>query len=96
MTIILHYLILVFATGLFSFIYFKFLRYSLNKVLSKEKNFSFIYYSFMARVLLTIVFFYILLKYYHNIVDMFIVLVIFLVCRFLILRKDRKIKQRKK
>ena len=91
MATILHYLVLVFATALFTFIYFKFLRFSLDKVLSKEKSFNFIYFSFVARICLTILFFYILLKYYHDIQEIFIVIVIFLVCRYLILRNDRNI-----
>ena len=95
MATIIHYLILVFATGLFAFVYFKFLKYSLDKVLSKEKKFSFIYYSFVARICLTILFFYILLKYYHDVREMFIVIIIFLLCRFFILKKDRAIQKEK-
>ena len=89
MSTLLHYLVLVFATALFTFIYFKFLRFSLDKVLSKEKSFNFIYFSFVARICLTVFFFYILLKYYHDMQELLIVIIIFLVCRYLILRKDR-------
>ena len=87
---ILHYLILIFATGLFAFVYFKFLRFSLDKVLSKEKSFNFIYFSFLVRIFLTISFFYILLKFYHTIQELFMVVVVFMICRYVILRKDRK------
>ncbi len=95
MSTILHYLILIFATAIFAFIYFKFLKYSLDKVLSKEKNFNFIYYSFIIRICLTILFFYVLLKYYNDIQEIFIVIVIFLCCRFLILRKEKNIQKEK-
>ena len=88
---ILHYLILIFATGLFAFVYFKFLRSSLDKVLLKEKSFNFIYFSFLARIFLTILFFYVLLKYYHSIQELFIVVIVFMICRYIILRKDRKV-----
>lgn len=90
MATILHYLILIFATGLFSFVYFKFLHFSLDKVLSKEKSFNFIYLSFFARICLTILFFYILLRYYHDIQEMFLIIVIFIICRYFILRNDKK------
>ncbi|MBR1544362.1 MAG: hypothetical protein IJ638_00250 [Alphaproteobacteria bacterium] len=86
---ILRYLILIFTTALFALVYFRFLKFSLDKVLSKEKSFNFIYFSFIARILLTIVFFYLLLKYYHDIQEIFMVVIVFLICRFLVLRKDK-------
>ncbi len=96
MATVLHYLILIFATALFAFVYFKFLKYSLDKVLSKEKSFNFIYFSFITRICLTILFFYILLKYYHEIQEIFVVIIVFLVCRYLVLKKDKKVSRKGK
>ena len=88
---IFHYLVLVFAVGIFSLVYFKLLRFSLDKVVMKEKPFSFLYISFFIRIILTVCFFYILLKYYHDIQEMLIAVVIFVICRYLILRKDKMV-----
>lgn len=90
MTTILHYLTLIFATSLFTLLYFKFLKFSLDKVLSKEKSFNYIYVSFLIRFCLTLAFFYILLKYYHDIQEILLVIIVFLICRYFVLRMEKK------
>ncbi len=90
MTTILHYLVLIFVTLFFTILYFKFLKFSLDKVLSKEKSFNYIYVSFLTRFCLTLVFFYMLLKYYHDIQEILLVIIVFLICRYFILRNEKK------
>ena len=90
--IILHYTTLIFAVGCFTVIYFKLLRSTVNKVTSStntEGKVATVYTSFMARLLLAFAFFYCLLKYYNEIRDMIIMVVVFVFIRYLIVRHER-------
>ena len=86
---VLHYLILIFAVGCFSLIYFTLLRQSVDKVLSREKSVNYIYLSFLIRICLAGVFFFFLLKYYRNIRDFIFIILIFICFRYLMIRKDK-------
>lgn len=92
---ILHYMILFFVTGLFSLIYFKLLKNSLNKVLSKEKSFNYIYFSFILRMCLTLLFFFFVLKYYRSFIEIAIIIVAFVFFRYLSIRKDKNVIKKK-
>ncbi len=92
---ILHYMILFFVTGLFSLIYFKLLKNSINKVLSKEKSFNYIYFSFILRMCLTLLFFFFVLKYYRSFIEIAIIIVAFVFFRYLSIRKDKNVIKKK-
>ncbi len=92
---ILHYMILFFVTGLFSLIYFKLLKNSINKVLSKEKSFNYIYFSFILRMCLTFLFFFFVLKYYRSFIEIAIIIVAFVFFRYLSIRKDKNVIKKK-
>lgn len=86
---VLHYLILIFAVGCFSLIYFTLLRQSVDKVLSREKSINYIYLSFLIRICLAGVFFFFLLKYYRNIRDFIFIILIFIGFRYIAIRRDK-------
>lgn len=86
---ILHYLILVFVTGLFSMIYFKLLKSSMDKVLSKEKSVNHIYSSFLFRIGLAGLFFFLILKYYKEIEEIVLVVLTLMFFKYLATRKDK-------
>ena len=86
---ILHYLILIFAVGCFSLIYFTLLRQSVDKIFSREKSINYIYLSFLIRICLAGVFFFFLLKYYRNIRDFIFIILIFIGFRHIAIRRDK-------
>lgn len=91
---ILSYLIIVFVTTLFSIVYFSLLKFGMNKVLSKEDekfgNLSYLYGSFVVRFILAGIFFFLLLKYYRALDELALVVVTFLVVRYVFIKKERK------
>lgn len=87
---ILHYLILVFITGLFSMIYFKLLKSSMDKVLSKQKSVNHIYSSFLLRISLAALFFFLILKYYKEVEEIVLVVLTLMFFKYLATKEDRR------
>ena len=87
---ILHYLILGFITGLFSMIYFKLLKSSMDKVLSKQKSVSHIYSSFLLRISLAALFFFLILKYYKEVEEIVLVVLTLMFFKYLATKEDRR------
>ncbi|MGN0929247.1 MAG: hypothetical protein ACI4N3_01250 [Alphaproteobacteria bacterium] len=90
---ILSYLIIIFVTALFSIFYFAMLKLGMNKVLSKEDekfgNMGYLYGSFLLRFLLAGIFFFLLLKYYRDLDELALVVLTFLVVRYLIVKREK-------
>lgn len=86
---IFNYLTLIFITGLFSLIYFYLLKKSMDKVLTKQKSINHIYSSFLLRIFLAGLFFYLILKYYKKIEEFILIILTFAFFRYLATRKDK-------
>ena len=96
---ILHYLVIIFATGLFSVIYFAMLKSGMKKVLqrSRELNYvemNYLYGSFLLRFFLAGVFFFFILKYYKRLDEIILVVATFVFIRYLEIKFEKsKIKK---
>lgn len=90
MNSVLHYLLIVFITALFSVLYFLSIKIGVNKVFknSVEGKFNMeqVYFSFLLRFVLAGVFFFFLLKYYREIDEIIIIILTFIVVRFFIIK----------
>lgn len=90
---ILSYLIIIFATAIFSIIYFVMLKFGMNKVLSKEDekfgNMGYLYGSFVIRFVLAGIFFFLLLKYYKALDELALIVLTFLVVRYFVIKREK-------
>lgn len=94
-----HYLVIFFATALFTLIYLKLLKNSVNKVIDGKKSFNYIYLSFVLRFVLAAVFLFCMLKYFNDIREIIIVICTFILLKTFYVRKvknaERKIIEHK-
>ena len=95
MASILHYLTIIFVTGLFSLLYFFMLKLGMDnvvrKTLEKEKvDMSGFYSSLLLRIILAGVFFFFMLKYYRKIDEIVLIILTFIFVRYLAIGKERK------
>ena len=90
---ILHYLTLIFAVACFTVIYFKLLSATVNHITAGKVDgkVSTIYTSFFVRLFLAFLFFYCLLKYYNEIRDIIIMVLVFICVRYFIIRHEKSI-----
>ncbi len=93
---ILSYIILILIVAGFASFHFFMIKKSVNKVTSNEKAFNYIYISFLLRLVLAFVFFYLLLKYYNDIRQIAVIIITFIFVKWLFVRYEkRKIKKGK-
>lgn len=90
MNSVLHYLLIIFITALFTLLYFILLKLGVNRLFknSLQGQFSMgqVYSSFLLRFLLAGIFFFILLKYYSELDEILIIVLTFIVVKFFIVK----------
>lgn len=88
------YLFVIFATALFSIIYFTMLKFGMNRVTTEEDakfgNLTYFYTSFLIRFTLAGIFFFLMLKYYRALDELALMVLTFLIVKYFFVRREKQ------